>query len=35
MSNIGVGKSVFSKVDQIGIVVKDLEKNMKLCEKNI
>jgi len=33
MSNVGVGKSVFSKVDQIGIVVKDLDKTMKFCEK--
>jgi len=33
MSSIDVGKSVFSKVDQIGIVVKDLEKTMRFCEK--
>lgn len=33
MSSINVGKSVFSRVDQIGIVVKDLEKTMKFCEK--
>jgi len=29
----GEEKSVFSKVGQIGIVVKDLEKTLKFCEK--
>lgn len=33
MVNISVGKSVFSRVDQIGIVVEDLEKTMKFYKK--